>query len=525
MRADLVLAYGKILTMNSSQPHAEAIAIEKDKIVKIGTDKEISQWIGKNTKVINLKGRTVVPGLIDTHVHVVEFGRFLAWIDLKDVKSIKEVQRKIRKRVQETPKGKSIIGHGWDQTCFVEKRFPTLADLDKVSPDNPIILYHQHGRTCVVNSKALEMAGITKETKNPTKGEIEKNPETGEPAGILRENATDLVWKIIPEPNEEEMMKASILACEKILEAGITSIHWIVASLTEIRIIQRLHAENKLPLRIYVIIPASFLDDIASLDWSTELRDDIARIGGVMIFADGSLAARTAALQEPYCDAPATKGKLLFTQKEMNALVTKICKTNLQLMIHAMGDEALDMALTAIEKTLIKSSTGNWRPRIENASVLNKNLINRLKEQKVTVSVQPCAISSEFSVWSAVEHLGSSRARWLYPVKTLIGEGIRVCGGSDCPMESISPFSGIQAAVLRQPFPGERITVEEALRLYTVNAAYASFQEGVKGSIVEGKLADLTVISSDPRTTSPSKIKDVEVSMTIVGGKVAYRKS
>jgi predicted amidohydrolase YtcJ len=207
----------------------------------------------------------------------------------------------------------------------------------------------------------------------------------------------------------------------------------------------------------------------------------------------------------------------------MNALVTKICKTNLQLMIHAMGDEALDMALTAIEKTLIKSSTGNWRPRIENASVLNKNLINRLKEQKVTVSVQPCAISSEFSVWSAVEHLGSSRARWLYPVKTLIGEGIRVCGGSDCPMESISPFSGIQAAVLRQPFPEERITVEEALRLYTVNAAYASFEEGVKGSIEEGKLADLTVISRDPRTTAPGKIKDVEVTMTIVGGKVAYK--
>jgi predicted amidohydrolase YtcJ len=190
-----------------------------------------------------------------------------------------------------------------------------------------------------------------------------------------------------------------------------------------------------------------------------------------------------------------------------------------------MGDEALDMALTAIEKTSIESPKGNWRPRIENASVLNKKLIQRMKEQKVTVSVQPCAVSSEFSVWSAVEHLGSARARWLYPVKTLIDEGIRVSGGSDCPMEPISPFLGIQAAVLRQPFPEERITVEEALRLYTVNAAYASCDEGVKGSIEEGKLADLTVISRDPRTTAPSKIKNIEVTMTIVGGKVVYKNS
>ena len=370
MWADLVLRDENVLTMNPSQPHAEAIAIKKDRIVKVGTNSEIDQWIGKNTKIISLKGRTVVPGLIDTHVHVVDFGKFLQWVDLKDAKSIQELQSRIRKRAQRILKGKWIIGHGWNPNSFAEKRYPNLLDLDEASPDNPVVLYHQFRRMCVVNSKALELAGVTKKTSTLPGGKIDKDPETGKLTGILRENATNLVWKIIPEPDEEEMMEAASLACASIVEAGVTSVHWIVSSSTEISIIQRLRVENKLPLRIYIIVPANLLDNVPCLGSCKGFGDNVVKVGGVMIFADSFLAARTAALLQPYSDDPATKGKLLYTQEELNALVGKVHKANLQLIIHAMGDQAIDVALTAIQETS-ETSGKNRRCRLEQAAVLN----------------------------------------------------------------------------------------------------------------------------------------------------------
>jgi predicted amidohydrolase YtcJ len=520
MWADLVLMDGNVLTMGSSQPSAEAVAVKKDRVVQVGANEEIRRWIGDDTKVIDLQGRTVVPGLTDSHIHVGDFGKFLMWIDLKDADSVEEMQGRIRERAQKISEERWIIGSGWDQTRFAEKRYPNRRNLDEASPDNPVILYHQCGRVCVVNSKALELAGVTKETSAPSGGEIEKDAETGEPTGILREKATDLVWKTIPEPSEEEVMEGASLACKKIVEAGVTSIHWIVTSSTEIPVIQKLRAENKLPLRVYIIAPASLLDQTNS----SGSGDNEDRNLGVKIFVDGSLAAHTAALREPYSDDPESKGQLLYSQQELDALVAKVHKANFRLVLHAMGDQAISMALTAIEKALMEEPRKDHRYRLEHASVLNSKLIQRIKELGMMVSVQPKCVLSEFSVWAAVDRLGSERARWLYPLKTLINEGIRVAGGSDCPMEPLSPLQGIQAAVTRQFFPEERITVDEALRMYTVNAAYASFEETVKGSIEEGKLADLTVLSGDPKAVPPSKIGDITVDVTIVGGKVVYQK-
>jgi predicted amidohydrolase YtcJ len=523
MRADLVLLSGNVLTMNSSQPRAEAIAITKDRIVKVGTNNETRSWIGKDTKVIDLQGRTVVPGLIDSHIHVADFGKFLTWLDLKGVTSIKEMQTKIRERAQKIPEGRWIIGSGWDQNRFVEKRYPSRQDLDEASPDNPVVLYHQYGRVCVVNSKTLESAGVTEETVAPSGGTIEKDPETGLPTGILRENATDLVWRTVPEPSEEELIESAGLACEKIVEAGVTSIHWIISSLAEVSIVQRLHSENKLPLRVHIIVPANVLEQLDNLDSLLDYGENTARTLGVKVFVDGSLAARTAALTEPYVDESSTKGQLQYSQEELDALVAKAHKAGFRLVMHAMGDQAIESALTAIEKALVETPRKNHRYRLEHASVLNPDLIQRIKKLGVTVSVQPKCVISEFSVWSAVDRLGAERARWLYPLKTLLKEGVRVIGGSDCPMEPLSPLSAIQAAVTRQFFPEEQITVDEASRMYTVNAAYASSEENLIGSIEEGKLADLTVLSDDPYTIPPNKIEAIKVSMTIVGGKVAYQ--
>jgi len=524
MWADLVLMDGNVLTMCSSQSSAEAVAVKKDRIVKVGTNEEIRQWIGDDTTVINLQGRTVVPGLTDSHIHVGDFGKFLTWVDLKDANSVEEMQRLIRERVQKISKERWIIGSGWDQARFAEKRYPNRWDLDEASPHNPVILYHQCGRVCVVNSNALELAGVTKETESPSGGEIEKDAETGEPTGILRETATDLVWNVIPEPSEEEVMEGASLACQKIVEAGVTSIHWIATSSTEISVIQRLRAGNKLPLRVYTIIPANLLDQIGGSDLSIISGDGANRNLGVKVFVDGSLSARTAALREPYCGDAESKGQLLYSQQELDALVAKLHRANFRLVMHAMGDQAIGMALAAIEKALMEAPRKDHRYRLEHASVLSRELIRRIKELGMTVSVQPKCVITEFSVWSAVDRLGSERARWLYPIKTLIKEGVRVVGGSDCPMEPLSPLQGVQAAVTREFFPEERITVDEALRMYTVNAAYASFEEAVKGSIEEGKLADLTVLSGDPTAVPPSKIGDINVDITIVGGNVVYQK-
>jgi predicted amidohydrolase YtcJ len=521
MSADLALTSGKVLTMNRSQPCAEAVAIKDGRIVQVGTNEEIQPWIGKNTRVISLKGKTVVPSFIDTHIHVADFGRLLRWIDLSEVGSIKEMQESLSRHAEKAPRGKWLLGRGWNPARFAEKRLPTRFDLDAVSPDNPVIFYQQSGQVCVVNSKALELAGVTRLTPVPPGGTIDRDAETREPTGVLRDNATNLVWTVIPEPSEEELVEAAGLACEKMVEAGVTSVHWMVLSPIELSVIRTLLVQNRLPMRVYVIIPANLLDNIAGF---RSADGSALKVGGAVVSADGYLAARTAALFQPYSDDAAASGKLFCTQEEMNAAAAKILKMGLQLVIHAMGDKAVDTALTTIERLASEAPRKDVRFRIEQAAVLNEGLIQRMKKQKVIVSVQPCVVASEFSVWSAAEHLGAERARWLFPLKTLLKEGIRVVGGSDCPMEPLSPLTGIQAAVTREIIPEEKLTVDEALRMYMADAAYSADEENIKGTVETGKLADLAVLSRDPRKVSPSEIEGITVELTIMGGKIVYSK-
>jgi predicted amidohydrolase YtcJ len=517
--ADLVLLNGQIVTMNPSQPQAEAVAVKGNKILRVGTEAETNKLIGENTKVIHLNGKTVVPGLIDTHIHVADFGKVLLWINLENAVSISDMQSYLSKRVKETPKGKWVLGKDWDESRFPEQRLPMRFDLDAASPENPVVFYHKSGRLCVANSKALALAGVTAMSGSG----VDISEETGELTGILRDDAMDLVWRVVPEPSEEELLDAAGLACRKIAEVGVTSIHWIVLSPVELLIIRKFHAQHKLSLRVYVIIPANLLDTLLGSELRKDSTDDLLKFGGAVIFADGYLASRTAALSQPYSDKPASDASLLYTQEALNTLATKVHQANLQLIIHAVGDKAVDAALTAIEAASAAAGK-NRRNRIEQAAVLNTELITRIKKQQVLVSVQPKVVASEFSVWSATDRLGVERARWLFPLKTLIKNDVRVVSGSDCPMEPLNPLSGIQAAVTREVFPEERVTVDEALCMYTVDAAYASFEETLKGSIEQGKLADFTVLSGDPRAVPPDKIEDIKVELTIIGGRIVYQK-
>ena len=510
LTADLALIDANVRTMNPRQPIAQAVAIKKNRIIKVGTNREIKKLIGKDTKVISLNGKTVVPGLIDTHIHVADFGRCLMWLDLSGAQSVKDLQNILTEKAKQTPAGKWIIGRGWNENCFKEKRLLTLIDLDAVAPDNPVILYHGAAYACAVNSKALAQAGVTNETLVPSGGTIEKTT-TGELTGIFRGSATNLVWQVVGEPSLEELAEATAIACQKVVESGITSINWIILQENELTLIQALHEQGKLPIRVNVIVPYELLKCASGFRSNDPLR---IRLGGALIFADGYLDSKTAALIQPYSDDPNNNGKILCTRKELASLVAQVLALNLQPIIHAMGDKAVDTALSVIEH-----SEKKVRFRIEQAAVLNRELVNRLKAQDVVISVQPKMVPTEFEVWSAIDHLGIERAKWLHPLKTLLNEGIKVAGGSDCPMEPLYPLLGMQEAVTRESYPEQRLTVEEALCMYTLDAAYCSGEEHIKGSIEEGKLADLSILSADPSKVAPEKIKDIKVEMTLIDGK------
>ena len=507
-----------VVTLNSKQPTAQAIATHEGKIIAVGSNREIRGYIGKKTKRVDAKNKTVIPGLVDCHVHMTGFGQFLQSLELRNVGSIKEIQRKLLDYAEKNPDKKWILGGRWDQERFSEKRYPTCWDLDAAVADKPVFLTRVCGHVGVVNSKALQLANITEETVIEG-GKIDLDQKTGKPSGVLRENALELVWKAVPKPTSKDLEEACAQACSNAVEAGLACVHWMIGSSEEVRAIQRLHAEGKLPLRVVLGIPIERLEDLVCLGLQTGFGNDMVKIGFVKILADGSLGGHTAALKEPYSDKPETCGMMLYEQEELNRLVSKAHKSGLQVAIHAIGDLAIDIVLKVFERTLKEFPKKDHRHRIEHCSVLSPKLIKRMSHLELVASVQPHFVVSDF--W-AVDRVGKIRGRWVYPFKTLIGEGLIVASGSDCPVEPINPILGIWAAVARKSSPEEALTVEEALRTYTINAAYASFDEEKRGTIEVGKLADLTILSDNLFKVQPNDIKNIKVNMTIVDGKIVY---
>jgi predicted amidohydrolase YtcJ len=518
LEATLAILNANVITLNPKQSRAQAIAIQNGKIIAVSSNKEIRRHIGHKTKIIDAKGKTVISGLVDCHVHMTGFGQFLQTLELRNVKSIKEMQQKLRKYARQNPEKNWILGGRWNQERFANKRYPTRWDLDATVADRPVFLVRVCGHIAVANSKALQLAGINEE-RVVEGGKVDLDETLGLPNGILRENAMELVWKAVPKPSQGELEENCVIACEKAVEAGLTCVHWILGSADELRAVQKLGSKGKLPLRAYLGISVDFLDELVDLGLLTGFGNDMVKIGFVKILADGSLGGRTAALKAPYCDEPETSGMMLYTQKELDGFVLKAHKAGLQLAVHAIGDRAVEAVVKAFDKALKEYPRENHRHRIEHCSVLNKKLIKQMKRLNLIASVQPHFIVSDFWV---VDRVGKKRARWVYPFKTLMKEDLVVASGSDCPVEPIGPMLGIWAAVARKDFAEESLTVEEALKTYTVNAAYASFDEDKKGTVEAGKFADLTVLSDDLYSVAPENLKDVTVEMTIVNGRIVY---
>jgi predicted amidohydrolase YtcJ len=430
--------------------------------------------------------------------------------------SVRQLQQRLRQVAARKPTNAWITARGFDEEKFREKWLPTRLDLDKAVSDQPVLITRVCGHLSVANTKALKLANITRNTTQIEGGKIEKDPKTGEPTGVLLENAQNLVVAVMPKVDEKELLRIYEKACGKAAEKGLTAVHCIINDPKDVSTLYELSRQNKLKLRVRLMIPVEYLNEV---DKFATIENDKIKLGSIKIFADGSLGAHTAALHKPYTDDKTTKGVLIYPQKKLEKLLLEVHKKGYQLAVHAIGDKAIESVLSALEKASRQKPKKDPRHRIEHASVLNKKLMKRMRKLEIITSVQPHFIISDFWV---IKRLGKRRARWTYAFKSLIKNGIVVCGGSDCPIEPIDPLLGIWAAVARKSFPQEKLTVDEAIRMYTINAAFTSCEETVKGVIERGKLADLTVLSQDPYKIEENSIGDIKVDMTIVDGEIVY---
>ncbi len=523
----LVFVNGNVITFDPHKPRSEAIAIRDGTIIGVGNNEETLSVAGNDANVIDLHGKTLLPGFADSHVHLIEYGLMLSAtiLDVREARSIDEIKEMVRKRAGETPRRNWIVGHGWETTLLAEGRPPNRWDLDEVAPNNPVMITDLGGHLCSVNTLALKLANIGEDTESPPGGKIDKDPNTEEPTGILRETAATRIEELITY-SDEEIITALRLALDEAVRNGLTSVHCIVQTSQHIRTFQKLLMRDELPLRVYLLISASLFQNLSSLGLCTGFGNPKLKIGAIKVMLDGSIEGHTAALTEPYEGEPDNLGISWLNEEKLYDIVSKAHKAGFQLAIHAIGDRAIHVALDSIERILKEKPRRDHRHRIEHASLLDNKLIGRLQKLGLIASVQPIFITSDMD-WM-LEPLGYRRATELGErYRTLLNAGVMVTAGSDCPADStMSPLLGIQSAVTRHGFaPAEKITVKQALSLYTINSAFASFEERSRGTIDVGKLADLVVLSDDPMTISSDKIGDIKVDKTIVDGQVVYTRA
>ncbi|WP_313233701.1 amidohydrolase [Tissierella praeacuta] len=536
---DLILINGKIHTMDKERNIVEAIGINGDIIEKIGTNEEIMALKNNSTKIIDLEGKVVLPGFNDSHMHLLSYGYSLNRIDLGGAKSIEEINCIIKNIIEEKDmeKGEWVNGRGWNQDYFIgEKRFPTRHDLDKISLEHPILIGRACGHIVVVNSKALELLNITKDTPQVDGGHFDLD-ENGEPLGIFRENALGLVYSKLPNPTVDDIKHMMVRAIEDLNKNGVTSVGTddfdAFPDVDYEKIIlayQELKEENKLKVRVYeqfLIQDKDRLQGFIDKGYGSSWGDKFFKLGSLKLLVDGSLGARTAALTEDYSDDYNNKGITKLLQDELDIIVDLANQYNIQVAIHGIGDRAMYMALESIEKVLDKNPRDNHRHGIVHCQITDEELLNKFAELKIIAYIQPIFLDYDWKIVRS--RVGENRERTSYNWKTMLDKNITIACGSDSPVETFNVMKGIYEAVTRKDLDGnpqggwlpeQRLTVDEAVYGYTMGGAYASFEENIKGSLEEGKLADMVVLSKDIFNIEEDSIKDVEVVATIFGGEL-----
>jgi len=537
---DLILFNGKIRSLAPSGAIYEAIACAGGRIAATGKSDDVRRLSGPDTRSIDLKGRTAIPGLTDTHVHLAEKGTAeMEYADCRDfytdVRSIPEILERLENRAFKLSKGTWVVAHGSPMQDFrlKEKRFPDRNDLDRAIPDHPVsIAFGAH--ITIANSKALALARITRDTPDPAGGAIRRDPQTGEPTGELHERAQLILKKVVPEFNYIQLKDGIVFALNQCLERGVTTIHDIVRSGEPVRAYQELLREGRLHARVS-LLPRVIESHIGSqslieLGLITGFGNEWLRIGGVKMSIDGGITGRNACFYEPYEDDPHNHGIIRIKQDELNDTLLKCHQAGLRCCVHAIGDRAFDMALNAYENAIQKSPRKDHRHRIEHMGnwLSTPERMQRLVRSAIIAIPN---ISIGYYVGDAIlDCLGEKRLAKAFPFRTLLKNGVTIAGGSDAPgYWPVDPLRDISACVSRRMrwgdvlVPEERISVGEAFAMHTTTAAFVGFEENLKGTLEVGKLADIAVLPEDPFEVQPEKIKDLKVEMTIVGGEIKYQ--
>ncbi len=529
MKADLVLKNGRFYTVCRLKSRVQAIAIKEDRILYTGSDGEIERFIGPETEVIDLEGRFGCPGFNDAHCHFFESGFHPAQIDIHGMTSMRDIQRCILHALRKLPPGSWIVGRGWDQNLFPEGQWPTRQALDVIAPNVPIFLERIYGHSALVNKKALQIAGITKETPDPPGGEIIKDPVTGMPTGILKESAMQLVSQYISQPSDEEIEKAIEGILKQALRFGITSVQDYSPE-TVHKIYDKFLKENKLTCRISLWFPLQ--EDLKTYyRLKQKYNNKMLHFGLLKGFCDGDMGSYTAFFYQPYLNDPETLGIPRMSQADLNFLVLQADKEGFQIGIHAVGDRANRMALEAFALCQKINGARESRHRIECARALNEQDLIRFNELGIVASMQPAYCMDD--IQRAEGQLGRQRCRYTDAWKSLKNSGVILAFGSDSPFMPLNPMLSLYTVVTRQDtagypsggwFPEERLTIEEAIEAYTLGSAYAEFTDDEKGSLEPGKLADIVILDKNLLKVPVREILRTEVVYTILGGKVVYRK-
>jgi len=512
------------------RPDADALAVAAGRLITIGRSDDLTAAFPRARK-IDLLGLHVFPGLIDAHLHFVSYGLGLLHVELRETRSIAEAVRLVARRAQTLPPGEWTFGRGWDKNIWAEDRSPTRHDLDVAVPKHPVALSSKDGHLLWVNTVALRLAGVTRQTPDPPGGVIGRD-EAGEPDGILKEDAKALIHRVIPRPTNEMREQAARAASAEFHRLGLTGIHAFTGSSNEgpvqFEALQRLRDRGELAVRVTATVPDRLLEAAAEAGLRTGVGDAMLRVGALKIFADGTLGSQTASMLEPFDGQPGNLGIRVRTPEQIDRLVRHANAAGLWCAVHAIGDRANRDALDIFERHLDASRRAGARHRIEHAQVLHADDVPRFARLGVVASMQPLHATADRDI---AERYWGNRARWSYAWQSLTQHGVPLAFGSDAPVETPDPWRGLYAAVTRKRegepdgrswYPDECLTLEQAFKAYTVGAAYAAGTEAIQGTLEAGKVADFIVLDRDPYAGAPDDLLRLNVLATVVDGRVRY---
>src|SRR6185437_15172294 len=534
--ADIVFKNGNVYTANDNAPRAQAIAVKEDRIVFVGTNAAAQKLVGANTRVVDLKGNTVLPGFTDSHQHLSGVGQREMTLNLEGTTGLDDLLAKLKARVDQAKPGEWVTGRGWIETHWEPPVFPTRWDLDKVAPNNPVILGRADGHGAVVNSAALKVAGVDKNTPNPFGGEVSKDKESGEPNGMLLDAAQGLVRNKVPPTSAEDAERAVVLGVKRDIALGWTQIQDAGGSYNDVEIFKKLYAAGTIKLRIYKAVygPGPSATRLLNEGPTIGAFDNRFTVRTIKVVSDGALGSRGAALLGPYSDAADTSGFLTVKAEDLRPMLIDALRKGIQVETHAIGDRAnrfildeYEAAMKAVPRGERKIADPRWR--VEHAQIVNPADIPRFAKLGIIPSMQPSHAIGD--LFFAPSRLGMDRLKGAYAWESFIKSGVVVPGGSDAPVERGEPMIEFYAAVARKDQKGfsttgwhleEAVTRAQALKMFTMWPAYAAFEEKLRGSIEVGKLADLTILSADIMTIPELEILKTRCVMTVINGEVVF---